>query len=250
MRVHPETVWDLFHQARDSGVGLEGVIKIRHTDTHVGCNESMAQWWLSKALALYKERRSLCFDVGVHHFNVVADPASHSKKDMYVSVIWSWEQGLAVFGDVQWMLPGREILPTEQSLPDGLAYQAAMRRLARVATFRQLQACSNTLSECTRRRVDLDGFLLPEGVHIRAVAPGEVRIVHPEGCQYVAYLYKPETREAVRMLPLEYKHANLLVLGLDQGSSGTAGQAFAESEMQALMHAKWDKFHRSFGIPS
>ena len=46
------------------------------------------------------------------------------------------------------------------------------------------------------------------------------------------------------MLPPTFTDTNLLVLGLDQGSTGTAGVAFMEHEMEALVHSKWDKFHR------
>ena len=37
---------------------------------------------------------------------------------------------------------------------------------------------------------------------------------------------------------------NLLVMALDQGSVGCAGVAFAEDAMDAMVHSKWDKFHR------
>ena len=41
-------------------------------------------------------------------------------------------------------------------------------------------------------------------------------------------------------LPEATEPVNLLVVGLDQGSIGTAGHAFAEQEMLARVHAKWD----------
>lgn len=178
------------------------------------------------------------------HFNVVADPATHSKKETYVSVVYSWEQEIAAFGDVQLLHPGNVVLPDEQDLPDRLAVLAAQRRLERVATFRQLQACSNTLAALTHRRISLDSFLLPEDVRVRPVKESEVRIVQPEGEQDVAYLYNTETRVALRMLPPEFRETYLLVQGLDQGSIGTAGHAFTEDAMGSLSFTKWCKFHR------
>lgn len=37
---------------------------------------------------------------------------------------------------------------------------------------------------------------------------------------------------------------HLLILGLDQGPIGTAGQAFAEDHMGAMVHTKYCRFHR------
>jgi len=108
---------------------------------------------------------------------MVADPATHSKKDVFVSVIWSWEQGFGGFGDAQLMHPGKIILPDEQDLPDRLAVLAAERRLQRVKAFRQMQACSNTLSELTGGRFILDSLELPPDVHVRAVKAEEVRVL-------------------------------------------------------------------------
>ena len=55
---------------------------------------------------------------------------------------------------------------------------------------------------------------------------------------------RKESGVATRMLPPDMEEAHLLVLGLDQGSIGMAGQAFVEHEVGALVHTKWDKFHR------
>ena len=64
-----------------------------------------------QGVVMYRNRRCHSF-VGVQHFNIIADPATHSKKEVYVSVVWSWEQDLAAMGDVQLMLPGNYITPS------------------------------------------------------------------------------------------------------------------------------------------
>ena len=116
-----------------------------------------------------QERRDRCFDVGVKHFNFVSDPATHSKKELLVGVVWSWEQDLAGIGDVQQLLPGNAVLLEEEDLSDQLGQLALRRKLERVATYRQLQAVSNSLATSTRGRVTLESFLLPNDVHVRRV---------------------------------------------------------------------------------
>ena len=90
----------------------------------------------------------------------------------------------------------------------------------------------------------MDSFLLPRDVISRPVAEGEVRLLRPEGDRDTAYLYNRQTRDLRQMLPHSCVTVPLLVLGLDQGSVGAAGQVFAEEVMGALVHTKWDKFHR------
>jgi len=102
-----------------------------------------------------QERRQLCFDQAVTHFNMVADAATNSKKEMFVATRWSWQNDLAAYGDVQLLQPGDIVLPDEQDMTDRIALMAAERRLQRVATYRQLQAYSNILHQATGGRLTL-----------------------------------------------------------------------------------------------
>lgn len=126
-----------------------------------------------------EERRQICM-AAVKHFNMIADPATHSKKEVMVSVIWSWEQNLAVLGDVQLMCPGNRIAPNEANFVDSVAILAHETKLERVATFRQLQAISCTLANMTSGHVTLDTFLPPAELHVRPVQQGEARVVREE----------------------------------------------------------------------
>ena len=191
-----------------------------------------------------QERRQLCFDQAVTHFNMVADAATHSKKEMFVATLWSWQNDLAAYGDVQLLQPGDIVLPDEQDMTDRIALMAAERRLQRVATYRQLQAYSNILHQATGGRLTLDSFRLPANVHARPVQPDDVRVLREGDIQDRAFLYNKATQTSVQMLPDDLVDVPLLVLGLDQGSIGTAGQAYAEEVMQSMVHTKYDKFHR------
>ncbi len=88
------------------------------------------------------------------------DPATHSKKETAVSVIWSWEQNIGAFGDVQRMVSGSAVLEDEEAFSDRLAQLARLRKLERVATYRQnrqLQAVSNTMANLSsHRRITLN----------------------------------------------------------------------------------------------
>ena len=109
-------------------------------------------------------------------------------------------------------------------------------------------------------------MLSPRDVHVRAIklpsdwstvrpiVPDEVRVVREGAMLDRALLVNLRTRQVKPILPdsaLASQDAllaatqgiNLLVLGLDQGSIGAAGYAYSDS-MGALIHVKWDKFHR------
>ena len=76
---------------------------------------------------------------------MVADPATHSKKENFVTVLWNWEAETAAYGDAQFLHPGKDMLPSEQDMPDGIASLAMFRKLEWVASCRQLQAVSNVV---------------------------------------------------------------------------------------------------------
>lgn len=129
----------MLEQARESGTSIEQVLNIRMRDTHAGSSKSSGVTWVNKLLSMYEGRRSMCFGPGVQHINVVADPASHSKHEVMVSVVYSWEQGEGGIADAQWFSANKTILPLDQDMPSHLATLAMQGRLERVAAFKQLQ---------------------------------------------------------------------------------------------------------------
>jgi len=252
-KAQPEAIWDLFAQARDSGASVEQIVVIRGHDAHVGCHPSRATFWLCKKNVMYRERRRMAFD-GVHHLNIVADPSTHNKKDTMASLVWSWEVGVAAHGDLQMLPQAKTVLESEQDLMDNIARLAAQGRLERVATFRQLQALSNVIRSLGHWQ-GLQDFVLPPGWGVvRAVQQDEVRVVREQAVFNQAQVVNRRTREVKPVVPVAAlasldaalaatQGINLLVLGLDQGSIGAAGCAFSDS-LEALVHCKWDKFHR------
>ena len=59
-RVHAETIWSMFEEARATGTSVEQVIQVRHHDQHLGgCSRSLGYTWLRKSLYLYQD--SSCY---------------------------------------------------------------------------------------------------------------------------------------------------------------------------------------------
>ena len=88
-------------------------------------------------------------------------------------------------------------------MPDAIAFLARSRKLQRVASWRQLQAVSNVVRLATGGRLVLDSFKLPADAHVRAVRPGEVRVVQPGDSRDIAWLVKPEAGTFFQVLPDE-----------------------------------------------
>ena len=245
VKVDCDTVWEIMQESLRTSTSMAQILKIRRLDPHVKSHSaSNADLWKRRANHIYCERRSLGFSVGINHWNMVFDPATHSKKETAVSVIWSWEQNIGAFGDIQRMVSGCAVLEDEEALSDRLADLARRRQLERVATYRQLQAVSNTMFNLSlHRRITLNDFLLPSSVHARPVGENEVRIVRRVGSKLCAFFYHRHTGALTRLLPDSFEDAQLLVLGIDEGSIGCAGDAYA-THIGALIHCRYDKFHR------
>ena len=148
--VNPKVAWDVLLKARSSGTSPAQVLRIRDSDPHIGCHHSLAGVWVNKLQHMYVQRRSLVFGPGVHHWNLVVDPARHATKEAMVGVAWSWETQTGGYPDFQWIPATKQMTPFEQEMPDFIADMASSSRLERVASFRQLQAVSWGSSVCRK----------------------------------------------------------------------------------------------------
>ncbi len=251
VQVNPEVAWDMMEQARNTGASLRQIIKVRRTDDHVGCATSSGESWVRKLQSMYTSRRAMCLGPGVNHINAIADPATHSKKEAMVLVFWSWENQVGAYGDMQWLAQAKTVLSSEQEMPQNIADLAATLRLERVSAFRQLQAYGNAVRHLTGgEKQCISSFRLPEGVHAHPVREHEVRVVGPAASRAGAdpaaaraVIVNTQTGTMTQALPDDLEEVSLLVLGLDQGSIGSAGIAYA-NHLCAMIHCKFDKLHR------
>ncbi len=135
------------------------------------------------------------------------------------------------------MVTGSAVLEDEEVFPDRLAILARRRKLERVATYRRLQAISYTLFKLSgHRRITLNDLFLPSSVHARPVGGDELRIARSVGSKHYAFFYHRPTGALTRLLPDSFEDAQLLVLGIDEGSIGCAGDAYA-ANIGALVHS-------------
>ena len=244
--VDPEALWDMMQSSRQSGASLAQVAVVRKDDPDAGCCGAVTGSALSSMNATYRERMRLAF-TGTNHLCIVADPATHSKKETMIGICWSWEAGVGAYGVIQHIAQTKHVLPTEQDMSDHLATLSILRKLDRVASFRQLQALSNIIEQigCWR---GIDDFRLGGDYLIDAVGEGEVRIVEIGDESAIAMRVWRNGGNARRVLPeaalAPAQSHPLLVVNLDQGSVGAAGIVFAQEQMGAMVFAHWDKFHR------
>eukprot|EP00974_Lingulodinium_polyedra_P110331 10672687-Lingulodinium_polyedra.AAC.1 len=57
--VSPDTIWGWFQQARDAGISLEQVLRVRSHDPEAGCAVSRAEYWCYKYQDMYVRRRAM-----------------------------------------------------------------------------------------------------------------------------------------------------------------------------------------------
>ena len=245
VKVEPRFVWNLMERARAASVSLRQAVALRTLDEDAGCSVSQADLWTVRFHEIYWKRQSACIGETVHHVNIVCDPSTHSNKDMLVSVIWCWEASTAAYPAVQHILPGNRFDLTEQEMEAQVEALAAQGKLDRVSAFRQLQAVSHSLHQSTEGRMTLETFAIPEGVCLRPVSASEVRVLRPAaGGGLMALLFDRNSRAAARTLPAGLADAPLLVVGLDQGSVGSAGMSYAMHASPHLVYVSYDKIHR------
>ena len=104
-RVEPESIWSVMEDATRAGVSVRQAIMVEQRAKHLGCAEGAADYWIRKYQHMYTARAQLTFCSAVH-INIVADAATHSGKDIFAGVAFSWECGAGAYVNIQHLLPG------------------------------------------------------------------------------------------------------------------------------------------------
>ena len=94
-------------------------------------------------------------------------------------------------------------------------------------------------------RMNIDSFVAPASVTARKIRDGERRVLLNNVAliatvvagAVVSYIHEMPANISQLVLPL-------LVLILDQGSTGSSGVYFAMGHKQLMVSARWDSFHR------
>lgn len=234
--------------AAAKGTSLRTAIAMRSDAPSVnGAQSGSCDLWVNKYLQMYNERAALGFSIGANHLSIVADASMHACKDTLAALAYSWELDLAVHLTAQIMPPGKDITHYDQSaMPSHIAQLCAERKLQRVAAWRQLQCLSNQISILSKGTKTLDSFQLGNDVLVKVVPQdgSSVRIARKGDVGGTDTALIVRDGVAVNVLPEGLNDVPLLVVGLDQGSIGAAGMAFAINVNDSMMHVKFDKFHR------
>ena len=166
----------------------------------------------------------------------------------------AWETGTAAFGDVQDIVQQKQLLPEDRDLPSNVVVRWDKPRQERVASYREMQALSHTISHLTTKSAhgfkSISDFNLPQDVILRPVRAGEKRAVMPNGDGTArAFFSRDDGSLLTPVLPSSFASTQgtmpkQLVLGLDQGSKGAAGCAFGILGLGLNAHVRWDKYHR------
>ena len=79
--------------------------------------------------------------------------------------------------------------------------------------------------QITDGKLSIDDFELPNGCYLEPVKHDEMRYCVDEGSTASYYIWNKATLERRQVLPPDVERVRMLILGLDEGSIGTAGVA-------------------------
>ena len=94
---------DKAHHARAI---IEQAVRLKDDDASLGCSSSRAEVWAQKKNQMYCERTTAVF-THTYHWNLVADPGTHTYKEVMPAVLYSWEVDMGCFPQFQYVLPSK-----------------------------------------------------------------------------------------------------------------------------------------------
>ena len=148
---------------------------------------------------MHCERREMCFR-GTHHLNMISDPSTHSKQDFLIGLFYSWETGIAAYGDLQRIPPSVPFTQSEQDLPEELGVRVAGMRQERVSSLRELLAISHCISQLSSEDFpSIAAFSVPVGMNVSPVTEQQVRVVIQGQDSNIAWLVNSEENSKVRV---------------------------------------------------
>ena len=132
VRVHPDAIWDMLHNAEASSSSLSQIIKIRLNDEDGGCDRTRSHHWHRLLVAMYHHGTHLVWQ-HVNHVCLSADSSTHSYEDALLAIAYSWELDQACYPSLQFQVPGKAVLVEEDELMPHVSLLASQNRCERVA---------------------------------------------------------------------------------------------------------------------
>ena len=165
-------------------------------------------------------------------------------EDTTASIFYCWEVNSAATGVTCVTLAGKLPNPWEfDYLSEDVMARMAHRKVERYKSFKEWRTMSFIIKQYTGKA--LDDFDIPSTCQMRPQRAGEVRIKRSEG-NIDRFVLRNEAGIELDILPLSEDPGqwNQLTVGLDSGSVGRAGAAFARHRLSMFIHVVYDIIHR------
>ena len=144
--------------------------------------------------------------------------------------------------NIQYVVTSKTLSSRDHDVDPLVEERRLMRKLERVATFRNMQAISKVVETYTGRRLE---HITAEyyGCILRPVRPNERRYVVLVGGRQIAMIADLQTNTARRVIPDSLDRIVSVVLGMDQCAVNKAMQSFLDFKV-SFVYTHWDKIHR------
>ena len=146
------------------------------------------------------------------------------------------------FANIQYLVQGKYLAPSDQSLEPAFDVLRMDRKLERVSTFRHLQALSNISQQLTGRQLS-DYMAVSHGCMLRRISAGEYREVEDRGGKQHVLIVNSDTGERINALQPNVDDVPMILLGQYQCAVNKSAQYVCEFLIVVLFTA-FDKIHR------
>ena len=131
--------WDLMEKARLARTNYAQALRLRADCASLGGNEKEGDRWASTRCFMYHERVTQLFRQ-IWHYCIVADPGTHSYKEVMPGILYSWELDMASFLTWQRVVAAQGgLLYGDTEIDEDVMTYFQERKLAKLATFRHIQ---------------------------------------------------------------------------------------------------------------
>lgn len=250
VQVDLNTIFEMHEHANEIGLSLPVYLKTKEKERQGGCHDQTCQMWLRKIHNMYTARSSLSFG-NAKYVNVVSDASRFSGMDTLISVAYNPEDNVAVYLNNQRLRSWKNVGPSDLLLDSTVEVLAAERKLQRQSAYGLLQALSNQIKHLTKAKMTICSFDYEDtaiGFAVKPLDPQHLRITRRDQNDQVQIFVQDKITGHVSEIDLTgVENANVLTLGMDQGTSGMALASFLLGTNGASSHLvsfSWDVYHR------
>ena len=239
-------IWKLYNDSVEiNGVSLSMLVRTKQNDREAGCKQSTSTHWLKKIMKMYCRRANLGFK-NIDHINVVCDASRHSVYDCLVSVFYSRHNDIAAYAPTQALRSSKIVHPGEIVCDSEVEKLLAEGSRTRLSGYRLLQAISHQVQLVSDFKLSLTNFLVSDDMEfaLQPVASDVTRVVTGTFVRHVKKNGGDDGEVAPAANLLTLAKMPILVIGMDQGSSGMGAASYLCDNGSSMVHFYWDPYHR------